>query len=414
MILSKLSPDFCAKIDLPASKSLSNRWLVLSTCMDSNIRLHNLSNAADTVLMQELLDKILQSKKSTEPVEINCENAGSVLRFLTACLSVTPGKWILKGDERLSVRPISDLVDALKKMGAEISYKNQLKQLPILITGKSKFSQSYVKLNMQKSSQFASALMLMISKFSNGLTIDFEGEVISKPYLEMTAKILEQCGVEVNRSEKSIALKGIPKCPSEIFIESDWTAASYFYAFVALSENGIIEIENLHLQSLQGDSIVAKWFEKLGVETTFAPTKITLKKVSKPLLSELELDFIDYPDLAQTVAVVCAALNIPARLTGLSSLRDKETDRLLALSQELNQIGAKNIIEQSTLILYKHDKLDFSKPIKTYGDHRMAMAFAIFSGLYDSVEIISSEVVNKSFPNFWKQIDKLKAVNSRN
>jgi len=407
MILSKLPSDFCAKIDLPASKSLSNRWLVLSACMDSNLRLHNLSNAADTVLMQELLEKILQSKKSTDPIEIDCKNAGTVLRFLTAYLSGTPGKWLLTGDKRLSVRPISDLVDALRNLDAEISCLNQSGQLPLMITGKSEFSKSHATLNMQRSSQFASALMLVVSKFSNGLQIDFEGEIISEPYLKMTTKVLEECGVEVKYSDRSIALRGTPKCSSEIFIESDWTAASYFYAFAALSRTGIIEMENLYSQSLQGDSIVAKWFEELGVETTFTPTKVRLKKVSKPLPAELELDFIDYPDLAQTVAVVCAALNIPARLTGLSSLRDKETDRLQALSEEFNRIGAKNTIEQSTLILHKHDKLDFSQPIKTYGDHRMAMAFAIFSGLYDFVEIVFPEVVGKSFPNFWEQIRKI-------
>jgi 3-phosphoshikimate 1-carboxyvinyltransferase len=382
--------------------------LILNACADSDITLHNLSNAADTELLQELLDKILKSKKSTKPVEIDCKNAGTVLRFLTAYLSGTPGNWMLTGDERLSVRPISDLVEALKNLGAEISYINQSGRLPLMITGKAGFSQSHVKLNMQKSSQFASALMLIVSEFLNGLTIDFEGEIVSKPYLEMTAKILEQCGVEVKHSERSIALKGAPRISSEIFIESDWSAASYFYAFVALSERGLVEIESLHSQSLQGDSVVVKWFEKFGVETIFAPNKAVLKKVSKPLLSELELDFTDYPDLAQTMAVLCVALNIPARLTGLSSLRDKETDRLQALSQELNQIGAKNIIEQNTLILHKHDKLDFSKPIKTYGDHRMAMAFATFSGLYDFVEIIFPEVVNKSFPSFWEQVDKLK------
>ena len=407
MILTKYPPNFHAKIDLPASKSLSNRWLILNACMEQPTTLHNLSDAADTVLMRELLDIISQSKFSLTPIEINCKNAGTVLRFLTAYLSVTPGKWIVTGNERLSVRPISDLVDALKNLEAEISYINQPGQLPLMITGKLEFSRAHVKLNMQKSSQFASALMLMVSKFSNGLELEFEGEIISKPYLDMTAKIIEQCGVQVKCSEKNITLKGIPKCSSEIFIESDWSAASYFYAFVALSENGIIELENLHPQSLQGDSIVAKWFEKFGVETTFFPTKVMLKKVSKPIVSELELDFTNYPDLAQTIAVTCAALNIPARLTGLSSLRNKETDRLQALSQELNQINAKNIIDQNTLILYKHGELDFSKPIKTYGDHRMAMCFSVFSGLCDSIEIVTPEVVYKSFPKFWEQINNL-------
>jgi len=379
----------------------------LNACMESKITLHNLSEAADTVLMQELLNKISQAVSSPNPVELDCKNAGSVLRFLTAYLSVTPGKWLITGDERLSVRPIADLVDALKDLGAEIFYTHQHGQLPLLITGKLTFSESRVKLNMQKSSQFASALMLMISKFPNGLQIDFEGEIRSKPYIEMTAKILEQCGVEVSLSEKNILLNGTPHYSNEIFIESDWTAASYFYGFTALSERGTVELENLYANSLQGDSILAKWFEPFGVETTFTSTKTILKKVSKPLLSELELDFTDYPDLAQTLAVVCAALNIPARLTGLSSLRDKETDRLQAISQELNQIGAKNNIEQNALALYRHGELDFSKPIKTYSDHRMAMAFSVFSGLHNPIKFKNPEVVSKSFPNFWEQVSKL-------
>jgi 3-phosphoshikimate 1-carboxyvinyltransferase len=376
--------------------------------MDSKITFHNLSKAADTVLMQELLNKISQSVSSSNPVKIDCKNAGTVLRFLTAYLSVTPGKWVVTGDERLAVRPIDDLVVALKNLGAEISYVNQPKQLPLLITGKPEFSGFHVKLNMQKSSQFASALMLMISKFPKGLQIDFEGEIISKPYLEMTAKILEQCGVEVICSEKKIILKGAPKHPSEVFIEADWTAASYFYAFAALSENGSIEIENLQKNSLQGDSILPYLFERFGVETRFTSNKAIIKKQSKPAKNELLIDMSHYPDLTQTLAVTYAALNIPAQFFGLSSLRDKETDRLQALSQELNQIGAKTIIEQNSLILYEHDNpLDFSKPVKTYGDHRMAMAFSIFSGLHNHVEIIHPEVVNKSFPNFWKQVEKL-------
>jgi 3-phosphoshikimate 1-carboxyvinyltransferase len=406
-MLNKRSTNFYAKIDLPNSKSLSNRWLILNACSDQKITLHNLSDAADTVLMQDLLNKISQSVFFENPVEINCKNAGTVLRFLTAYLSVKPGKWMITGDERLSVRPIDDLVLALKSLGSEISYVNQLGQLPLLITGKPEFSGSHIKLNMGKSSQFASALMLMISKFPNGLQIDFEGKIISKPYLDMTAKILEQCGIEVNIFPKNIILKGTANYPSEIFMESDWSAASYFYAFAALSENGTIEFENLHSQSRQGDLIVAKWFEKFGVETIFTPQKTIIKKKSNPPISALDLDFTDYPDLAQTLAVVCAALNIPAKLTGLSSLRDKETDRLQALSQELNQIGATNIIEKNSLIIHKHDELNFSKSVETYGDHRMAMAFSVFSGLHNHVKIVQPEVVNKSFPNFWNEINKL-------
>ena len=218
MILSKCSSDFFATIDLPASKSLSNRWLVLNACMEPKASLYNLSEAADTVLMQALLNKISLSISSSTPVEIDCKNAGTVLRFLTAYLSATPGKWVVTGDERLSVRPVADLVDALNELGAEISYVEQSGQLPLLISGKQLFSQSYVKLNMQKSSQFASALMLMVSKFPNGLQMDFDGEIISRPYFEMTAQILEQCGVEVVRSERSMGLKGIPKYPSKMFI----------------------------------------------------------------------------------------------------------------------------------------------------------------------------------------------------
>ncbi len=389
--------------------NLSNRRLILNACMGSKLTLHNLSNAADTVLMQELLDKISHTVSSSNPVEIHCQNAGSVLRFLIAYLSAMPGKWILTGDERLSVRPVADLVLALNTLGAEISYLNQPEQLPLMIVGKPEFTGDCVKLNMQKSSQFASALMLMIFKFPKGLQIDFDGDVVSKPYLEMTAKILEQCGIQIERSEKNILLKGTLQYSPDVFIESDWTAASYFYALTALSENGRLEIENLQPDSLQGDSIVAKWFEKFGVETTFTGTKAILKKVSKSSMVALDEDFTNYPDLAQTMAVLCVALNIPAQLHGLASLRDKETDRLTALSRELNQIGAKNTIEQNSLILYKHNELDFSKPVKTYGDHRMAMAFSIFSGLYTPIELLNPEVVIKSFPDFWTQINKLKS-----
>ena len=414
MILPPSPPNFCVRIDLPASKSLSNRWLALRASAGQNMAIHNLSKAEDTKLMQELLGQISQAKSSTNVVEIHCKNAGTVLRFLTAYLSVTPGKWIVTGDERLSARPIADLVDALKHLGADILYLNQPKQLPLVITGTPLFSHNHVKLNMEKSSQFASALMLMMAKFPNGLHIDFEGKIISKPYVEMTAQILEQCGVEiVERSEKSMVLRGAPKCPNEVFIESDWTAASYFYAFVALSENGMIELDNLYKHSLQGDSILPEWFERLGVETIFTPTKVVLKKMAKPFLSEWTLDFTDHPDLAQTMAVTCAALNIPAHLSGLSSLRDKETDRLQALSQELHQIGAKHIVERDSLILYKHGELDLSKPIKTYGDHRMAMAFSIFSALYSGVKILHPEVVNKSFPDFWNQINQLKKIQTK-
>jgi 3-phosphoshikimate 1-carboxyvinyltransferase len=419
MVLDRRSSDFCTKINLPASKSLSNRWLILNACMEQKATLRNLSNSTDTLLMKELLNNISQHVSTTfnsrnyksdpKAVELNCKNAGTVLRFLTAYCSATQGRWMILGDKRLTVRPISDLVNALKHLGTEIFYKNQDGQLPLMIFGKPAFHKTHVRLNMGKSSQFASALMLMLPKFPSKLHIDFESELISTPYFEMTAKILEQCGVYVKRSEKSVYLKGIPRPPrTEIFIESDWSAASYFYGLVALSEKGVIEFENLHSQSLQGDSIVAKWFENFGVRTTFTAEKTIIKKVSKPLISALELDFTDYPDLAQTLAVTCAALSIPAKLTGLSSLRNKETDRLQALSEELNRIGAKNTIEQNSLILQKNYYLDFLNPIKTYGDHRMAMAFSVFSGLYNSVQIEDPKVVNKSFPDFWEEINKIR------
>ena len=406
--LQKPPSNFSAKIDLPASKSLSNRWLILNACMEKKILLHNVSNAADTVLMQELLEKISSLVSSSVPIEIDCRNAGTVLRFLTAYLSAWPGKWRVIGDERLSVRPIADLVDALKQLGADMTYLATPEKLPLQISGISQFTSSSVKLNMQKSSQFASALMLMISKFPNGLQIDFDGEVISKPYLEMTAQILQQCGVEVTLSSKSVHIKGIPQCSSEVFIESDWSSASYFYAFVALSENGTLETDYLYPQSLQGDCVLAQWFEQFGVKTTFSSQKVVIQKISNPLIQSFEMDFTDNPDLAQTMAILCATLNMPAQLKGLSSLRDKETDRLVALSQELNRVGATNTIEKDTLILYKHGELDFSEPIKTYNDHRMAMAFSIFSGKYDGVTIENPEVVIKSFPDFWRQTNRLK------
>lgn len=371
--------------------------------MQSKIVIHNLSKASDTVLLQGLLSTVSQSVLSSVPTTIDCKNAGTVLRFLTAFLSGTPGVWRVIGDDRLSERPITDLICALKQLGANISGE----KLPLLITGIPEIEASSVTLNTQKSSQFASALMLMIAKFPNGLQINFEGEMISKPYFDMTAQLLQQCGVEISFSENSIKMKGIPEYGSSVFIESDWSSASYFYALAALSEKGTVYIENLHLKSLQGDAILAKWFEKFGVQTTFGANAITIRKEEEPLVSEIEMDFKNHPDLAQTLAVVCAAKNIPARLTGLSSLRDKETDRLQALSAELNRIGATNRIEQTSLILNKHEELNFRKSIQTYEDHRMAMAFSIFSGMYEDVMIENHEIVKKSFPDYWEQINLL-------
>ena len=389
-------------IHLPISKSISNRVLVLEFLAQQNFSLKNISDANDSQLMVKCLNKI----KSTQDGVIDCEDAGTVFRFLTSVLSITQGNWILTGTERMKERPINTLVNALRSMGAEITYLQNEGFPPIQLRGK-RLEGGSVTISNSKSSQFISSLMMIAPFLNKGLTINVDlNNQDSAPYIKMTADIMRNLGIKVSLSDSNISIppsKTIP--PTHFSIENDWTAASYFYSIVATQPHLTLFLDKLFANSIQGDSIVSKLFEQLGVKTMFTDDGILISNTGNTVSSFNE-DFRNCPDLAQTVAVCCAILKIPATLSGLSSLKIKETDRLNALFVELTKMGGNVRIKNDTLSI---SPSNYSPNIiETYNDHRMAMAFAPLELLYPDVVINNKSVVRKSFPNFWNEFEKVK------
>lgn len=407
---------------LPSSKSISNRYLILQFIADEDFELENLSESDDTRLMQKLLKTIdRQDEDPDDTTELNCQNAGAVIRFLTALLAFRAGTWILGSDNpRMKARPIGPLVDALRSMGIEITYLEEEGFPPIRLVGKPEALQSQdyiVRVDAGQSSQFVSALMMVAPLFEHGLHIEMIGETkVSLPYIQMTARQMQNCGVVVVFIDgNNIFLDGSLHAPAQTLIESDWTSASYIYGLLALSEGGSVELPLLFEDSVQGDRIVANWFEELGVETEFLEDRVIIRKNPDIPIdrSPKEYDFVHHPDLAQTMAVVCAALGIEVELTGIFGLKYKETDRIVALQNELTRIGAR--IESSEtensnrLHIYPSELHPQPELIRTYRDHRMALSFAILAAKYEKVNIEDKDIVQKSFPDFWNVMKKLGA-----
>ena len=393
-------------ITLPSSKSISNRALMIKALSGLDIEISNLSDAKDTQILAELF-----ADKSRTAFDVG--HAGTAMRFLTAYLAIKEGEFVLTGSERMQQRPIKILVDALRTLGAEIEYLKNEGFPPLKIKGK-KFSGGEITIDGSVSSQYISALMLAAPYMENGLKINFEGQLTSKPYLEMTLEIIKYFGAKLTWKEDAIEVKAGKYVAKDFYVEADWSAASYWYSMVALAREAEITLFGLQKESLQGDAVVAKIYENFGVKTEFIENAIRLTKNSLPITlhSPIFLDFTDCPDLAQTIAITCAALNIPAKLTGLSTLRIKETDRIAALQNELNKLGYNAEVEGNDLII------GFSSPdsyrdcestnpsVKTYNDHRMAMAFAPL-GLLHPIKIENPDVVIKSYPNFWEDLERV-------
>lgn len=379
---------------MPASKSLSNRVLIIDALSGSKSSLQNLSDANDTRLMQALVN-------STDNV-IDVEDAGTTMRFLTAFFSITNKQKIITGTSRMKERPIGILVDALRTLGADIEYVEKEGYPPLKVTGLTKQNTSHLRIRGDVSSQFISALMMVAPVLPQGLTLTLEGKIGSRPYIEMTRSLMEKFGVKTQFSGSVITITSQKYTPAQYTVESDWSGASYWYGFAALAENAMIQLPGLEEQSLQGDSVIVNVMSNLGVNTQVADNLFTLTKVKYD--KEIRWDFSNCPDLAQTVAVVCAAKGIHGYFTGLESLRIKETDRISALQNELRKIGA-DFVEDST----SHWKLIPSKALpakasfNTYKDHRMAMAFAPLATLMD-VTIENPSVVKKSYPTFWDDV----------
>ena len=400
-----------ASIHLPASKSISNRALILNAVTGNSTSIHNLSEADDTVLMQF----VLLSNETT----FNLKNAGTCMRFLTAYFAAKSGKEVtLLCDERMEQRPIHSLVDALRQLGAHITYLNNEGFPPLSIKGK-QLSGGSIRMNASESSQFTSALMMIAPLLKEPLTIQLQGEISSEPYLQMTAAVMNMFGLKTTIDLPHIHLTSQLShltpiaIGAHILIEPDWSAASYWYEMVALSTEAEIHLPGLTLNSLQGDAIIAQHMKWFGVETTETDSGIVLTKTTTLKQEQnLILDLTHCPDLAPALAVTAAACNSNTILTGLKNLAIKESNRLLALHTELTKLGFDITITADELCVKERPQSAVSgsqlsipnSQISTHGDHRLAMAFAPLALVFPSISIEQPEVVEKSYPHFWEDL----------
>ncbi|MBL4586627.1 MAG: 3-phosphoshikimate 1-carboxyvinyltransferase [Flavobacteriales bacterium] len=399
MKLTAPNGPLLGEVRLPISKSIANRKLIISALAGKELKLPG-------TLPEDV--RVLQNALASDSTEVNIGMAGTAMRFLTAYYSVQEGKEIvLTGDERMQQRPIRELVNALNQLGANISYLETEGYPPLKIRGK-KLIGGNVIIPASVSSQFISAMMLIAPSMQNGLEVKLSGKILSRPYLELTADCMRQCGINIKFEKDAISIKNGKYQILTTEIETDWSSASYFYAMAAAKPNSKLLLNGLNLESPQGDSILSSWFENLGVSSIQKESGVEI--FSNGIIDfPKEMDFTDNPDLAQTVAFLAAALGKEVELTGLSNLRIKETDRIAALQSELKKLGLNISVSENSLQIKGAISVE-NATIRTYNDHRMAMSAAIVSfhvGAYGNtptVEIKNPNVVAKSFPDFWKEL----------
>jgi len=393
-------------ISVTGSKSETNRLLLLQA-LYPNISLENISKSDDSDVMLEALQKSKIVNLQSSIIDVH--HAGTAMRFLTAFFAIQENKEvILTGSSRMKERPIQILVEALKQLGAEITYEENEGFPPIRIKGQ-KITKHKVTLKADVSSQYISALLLIAPKLENGLELTLEGEITSIPYIKMTLALLNEIGVETSFENNVIKVKSqFTIHNSQLIIESDWSSASYFYSIIALSEIGTkISLSSYKQNSLQGDSALAEIYKDFGVKTVFnGNDSITITKVNFENQKSLIFNLQSSPDIAQTIAVTCFGLGVACHLTGLHTLKIKETDRLEALKIELSKLGANISVTNDSLTIEKSNNPIIESSIATYQDHRMAMAFAPLA-LKTSIIINEAEVVSKSFPTFWEDLKGL-------
>lgn len=396
--IKKIEKVIKGNIQITGSKSETNRLLVLQQFYP-NLTIENISNSDDSILMQ----KALKSNSS----EINIGHAGTAMRFLTAYFSVKKdAEIVLTGSHRMKNRPIKILVEALTSLGANIKYLEKEGFPPLKISGK-KLEKDFVEIEGNVSSQYISALLLIAPTLQNGLKLKFKGEVTSVPYIKMTLQLLAELGIDYVWQHNLITVQPKPIIETKtVIVESDWSSASYFYSLCSLSPNSEITLSFYKKNSLQGDAILAEIYKDLGVETVFNENEIILKNTNTLNFKLLTLNLKNAPDIAQTIAVTCFGLGIECYLTGLHTLKIKETDRLVALKTELEKLGGEVIITDETLLLKPSAKINENISVATYDDHRMAMAFAPLA-VKVAIEIEDAGVVSKSYPTFWEDFAQI-------
>ncbi len=399
LLLQTSQSDLQAQIAVTGSKSETNRLLLLQALFP-NITLANTSNSDDSEVMQKALNG--------NDVLVDIHHAGTAMRFLTAYFAVNEGhEVVLTGSTRMKERPIKVLVEALQQLGAQISYENEEGYPPIRIKGQ-KITAHKVNIPANVSSQYISALLLIAPKLQNGIELTLVGEITSIPYIKMTLALLNEIGVETSFEGNVIVVKPLtsnPK-PQTLTVESDWSSASYFFSLAALSNEASISISSYKETSLQGDSALVQLYGEMGVESKFENDQLTLTKKLNFSPKDVTFDLNNTPDIAQTIVVTCLGLGIGCHLTGLHTLKIKETDRLEALRIELTKLGANISVTNDSLTLVATKHINSNVKIATYNDHRMAMAFAPLA-LKVPIIIENAEVVSKSYPDFWEDLKSL-------
>jgi 3-phosphoshikimate 1-carboxyvinyltransferase len=409
--VSKKNKVLKGRIRLPSSKSLSNRLLMIRMMAPEPFRIHNQSDADDTLLLEDLLQQVRNKKTSRPQMEIDTANAGTVMRFLTTYLSMIPGKWILTGSERMKQRPIGVLVDAIRSLGAEIEFLGKIGYPPLMIKGRP-LKGGEIMVDPGISSQFVSALLLISPSLPGGLTIRMQGQPVSTPYIMMTLRLMKYFGIDLKRDKNRIMIRESVYTAKDFMVESDWSSASFWYEAATLADEVDLFLEGLRINSLQGDSVLADIYQNFGINSEFSKEGVRLTRVKKKL-DGFYFDFTDYPDIAPAVITTCAALGLRGRFEGLKSLHIKETNRVKALENEFRKLG---IVLNQDLRADQTQTIEFFNPrlksggdtrIDSYGDHRIAMTFAPLAMQLGSIKIENPEVVSKSYPQFWDHLSSL-------
>lgn len=406
LLIKKDNRSLKGRIQLPPSKSESARLLIIDAILGTeHLAIENLSESTDTTTLKSSLESLLRLKGTNISLNLDIHDAGTAMRFVTAFASNIKVKSFITGTDRMKHRPLGILVDKLIELGASISYIEDEGYPPIRIEGK-RLKGGEIEIDATISSQFISALLLMAPKMLHGLKIKLLGEVISAPYIDMTLKVMHEFGIEVERNDNVISIRKQRYQNKNVYrIESDWSAASYWYQMAAFADDVDLTLLGLKKESTQGDRIIADWAEAFGVHTHYSDEGVHLSKI-KTQSNRLHKDFYSYPDLAQTVIVTAAGLQMQGEFTGLQNLRLKETDRISALVKELGALGA-NISANDKEIKISPAPLQVKNTVRVYADHRMAMSFAPLTMILGELKMDSPSVVAKSYPKFWDDLQSV-------